>query len=111
MGAEDVQPEEIQQEEAQPEEAQPDEVQKSYGERLFSYANLTAQDDYFYSLTFGVLHRLNIMNLHNELAKIKSDLYHNKNASDENLELLKVTLRDYGIAQSTPSKYTGFSSG
>jgi hypothetical protein len=80
-----------------------------YLQRLTTYAKNTAQSDSFYSLTFGVLHRLNITNLHNELAKIKTKLYQTDNVTEHDLDYLRNTLQAYGIASIIPLKYTSFS--
>jgi hypothetical protein len=81
-----------------------------YLQRLATYAKTTAQSDSFYSLTFGVLHRLNITHLHNELAQIKTKLYQqNVRGDDIDLGHLRDTLQAYGIASIIPLKYTSFS--
>jgi hypothetical protein len=74
--------------------------------KLFEYAKSTAGNDDFYSLTFGVLHRLNIIHLHNKLALIKYNLYEKESALEDDLVILKDTLSDYGIANSVLLEYT-----
>ncbi|KAH7480949.1 hypothetical protein FOMA001_g7514 [Fusarium oxysporum f. sp. matthiolae] len=72
-----------------------------YGKRLFKYAERTSQQDRFYILTFGVLHRLNITHLHNELGKIKARIYGDEEASEETLKSLQEKLKDYGMGSGT----------
>lgn len=71
----------------------------NYDERLFNFTHLTASQKMIFG-EFGVLHRLNIISLQNDLARHRAAVWQGKSASKTETENLRKTLRDYGIEYS-----------
>ena len=66
----------------------------SYGERLFHYTYATRHDDVHF-LEYRMLHRLNIFNLQNRLAKFKGSCWTRHDVQETELLDLKDMLHDY----------------
>ena len=66
----------------------------NYSERLWHHTFAT-QDNDVHFLEYRVLHRLNIFDLQNQLAKLKGGFWKDSKASEEDLKTLKTTLHDY----------------
>ena len=66
----------------------------SYGERLFHYTYATGHDDVHF-LEYRMLHRLNIFNLQNRLAKFKGSCWTQHDIPETDLLDLKGMLHDY----------------
>ncbi|KAK0260356.1 hypothetical protein LTR91_009420 [Friedmanniomyces endolithicus] len=68
-----------------------------YSERLWHHTFAT-QDNDVHFLEYRVLHRLNIFDLQNQLAKLKGACWKDQKASEADLKKLKTTLHDYTTA-------------
>ena len=65
-----------------------------YGQRLCHYTYATRHDDVHF-LAYHDLHRLNILHLQNELAKLKGSCWAEENVPEAKLGDLKDKLHDY----------------
>lgn len=68
----------------------------SYEERLFHHAYRVGYEDPDF-LMFRGLQTLNIINLQNELARCKADIWTKQAASEDSLQRIKRTMHEYGI--------------
>lgn len=66
-----------------------------YGQRLKKYMKLSAKEDIAF-LEYRTLHRINITNLQNKLAILKSSIETNASPLDEDLEGVRDSLHAYG---------------
>lgn len=57
--------------------------------------SLRSEED-FHFLRFEFLQRTNIVSLERKLAKMKTDFYHYKMPSNDELDKLQITLQQYG---------------
>lgn len=67
----------------------------SYAQRLFHHTYASQNEDVHF-IEFRLLQRLNLVQLQNELAQMKGDIWTNMEISEEKAEALRVTLRHYG---------------
>ena len=67
----------------------------TYPQRLFHHTYASQNEDAHF-MEFRLLQRLNLVQLQNELARIKGKVWRNLEASEEDMKDLRVKLRDYG---------------
>ena len=67
----------------------------TYSQRLFHHTYASQNED-AHLMEFRLLQRLNLVQLQNELARIKGKVWRNLEASEEDMKDLRVKLRDYG---------------
>ncbi len=68
----------------------------SYEERLYHYV-LGSVDDRLSFMEFRLLQRLNLVELQNELARIKVKVWNQKGASEHTMEKLRTSMHAYGM--------------
>ena len=77
----------------------------TYSQRLFHHTYASQNEDAHF-IEFRLLQRLNLVQLQNELAQIKGEIWNNMEASEEKMKTLRVTLREYG--KSSPHQFPCF---
>jgi hypothetical protein len=76
-------------------ERRPPPAPPSYSQSLYRFAQRNQERPF--ALSFRLLHRLNIIDHQNELAKLKSEISKEEALSREKADDLRELLRDYGI--------------
>ena len=69
----------------------------TYSQRLFHHTYASQNEDAHF-IEFRLLQRLNLVQIQNELAQFKGDIWTKMGASQEEMKNLRVTLREYGEA-------------
>jgi len=82
-------------------------IEKAPGEDIIDQSLLYDQEVYDFALKtrsktmvfeeYGMLHRLNLIDLQNDIAECRAIIWKRRGASKAVREKLRVTLRDYGI--------------
>jgi hypothetical protein len=67
-----------------------------YDQELYEFMFDTARKNMAFG-EYGMLHRLNLIDIQNDLAECRSTIWKHKGASKTVREMLRLTLRDYGI--------------
>jgi hypothetical protein len=65
-----------------------------YAQRMFHYTYSSADEILF--MEFRLLQRLNLVELQNELARIKAAVWSEMSASEGDLKKLRITMHEYG---------------
>lgn len=66
-----------------------------YAKRVFRYSWHSGNDEP-HILEYRILNRINLFHLQNELAKLKSAVWNDFSAKEDDLARLRTTLHDYG---------------
>ncbi|KAI4269808.1 MAG: hypothetical protein LQ337_007058 [Flavoplaca oasis] len=69
----------------------------TYSQRLFHHTYASQRENAHF-IEFRLLQRLNLVQLENELAQLKGKVWSHMDASDQDMKLLRATLRDYATA-------------